>query len=345
MLLNSDRSPFSFEDYGIDIPVSNDKREKVLEVLRSHPILKDHIDQWYIDSSGEEITREDLLRVHSKDYVDRLFSESLEREIIKTYELMDNQGRPHRYHPERRSKPLSDLFNRALGRTAGTYQCCRIALEKGFCFYLGGGMHHARRDTGNGFCLINDTVIAVRKLQASNLIQTAWVIDLDVHKGDGTAALTAGDKSITTLSAHMARGWPLDGERYDENGRLNPSFTPSDIDIPVDSGEEHLYVQWLAEGLNKLSGYRRPDIAVVLSGADPYEKDKLPSTSKLKLTKAQMLERDQLVYGFLSEGNIPKAYLMAGGYGENTWEVYTQFLEWVLQRNLTGVRSSSKEGS
>jgi acetoin utilization deacetylase AcuC-like enzyme len=205
-----------------------------------------------------------------------------------------------------------------------------VALEKKFCFVFGGGMHHAKKDYGAGFCLVNDIVIALRKLQAENLIRTAWVIDLDAHKGDGTAVLTQEDSSITTLSIHMARGWPLDGEAYDRHGRLNPSFVPSDIDIPVDEGEEHLYVAKLQDGLEKLTNIRAPDLAIVLAGSDPYEKDELPSTEPLKLSLAQLKERDLLVYHFLKAKGIPRAYVTAGGYGEHAWEVDYQFVEWAL---------------
>jgi acetoin utilization deacetylase AcuC-like enzyme len=126
----------------------------------------------------------------------------------------------------------------------------------------------------------------------------------------------------------------LDGEKYDRSGNLNPSFIDSDIDIPMAEGEDHLYVSRLQEGLHALDKMPRPDLAVVVSGADPYEKDGLPSTTGLKLTLGQMKQRDLLVYGFLKERKIPSAYLMAGGYGENSWEVYTQFLEWALLDNL-----------
>jgi acetoin utilization deacetylase AcuC-like enzyme len=191
-------------------------------------------------------------------------------------------------------------------------------------------MHHGQKDFGNGFCMLNDIVIAIRKLQAERLIRTAWVIDTDAHKGDGTAALTRGDDSITTLSIHMGQSWPLDGERYDRDGNLNPSFIDSDIDIPMSQGEDHLYVSRLHEGLTKLDTFPRPDLAVVVSGVDPFEKDELPSTSDLKLSLDQLLDRDQQVYGFLKERRIPAAFLMAGGYGSHSWKVYAQFLEWVL---------------
>jgi len=266
--------------------------------------------------------------------VARLYSDKLEDEIIRTFELIDDNGRYYRYNPDNATHPLTQLFDRLLLKAAGTVQCCRLALEKGFCFTFGGGMHHAKKDYGEGFCMVNDIVIALRKLQAENLIRTGWVIDLDAHKGDGTAVLTRQDSSITTLSIHMARGWPLDGEAYDRQGRLNPSFVPSDIDIPVAAGEEHLYVAKLQDGLEKLAGIGLPDLAIVLAGSDPYEKDELPSTGELKLSLEQLKERDLLVYRYLKDRGIPRAYLTAGGYGEHSWEVDYQFIEWALLDNL-----------
>ncbi len=321
-------------EFGIEIPIHHSRAARTFEKLKSHKILGPKIDQWFISSINETITRKDLLRVHSDEYVARLYSDKLEDEIIRTFELIDDNGQYFRYNPDNATIPLTQLFDRLLFKVAGTVQCCRVALKKEFCFAFGGGMHHAKRDYGAGFCLVNDIVIALRKLQAENLIRSAWVIDLDAHKGDGTAVLTEEDSSITTLSIHMAQGWPLDGEAYDRQGRLNPSFVPSDIDIPVTAGEEHLYVAKLEEGLEKLVDNGPPDIALVLAGSDPYEKDELPSTSELKLSLAQLKERDLLVYHFLKAQKVPRAYVTAGGYGARSWEVDWQFIEWALLDNL-----------
>ena len=317
-------------EFGIEIPLHHSRAATTFEKLRTHKLLGPKIDLWHIPKVKETITRGDLLRVHSADYVARLYSDKLEDEIIRTFELIDDKGRYYRYHPENATLPLTQLFERLLFKVAGTVQCCRVALEKEFCFAFGGGMHHAKKDYGAGFCLVNDIVIALRKLQAENLIRTAWVIDLDAHKGDGTAVLTQEDSSITTLSIHMARGWPLDGEAYDRLGRLNPSFVPSDIDIAVAEGEEHLYVTKLQDGLEKLAKIEAPDIAIVLAGSDPYEKDELPSNAQLKLSLAQLKERDLSVYHFLKTKGIPRAYVTAGGYGEHVWEADYQFVEWAL---------------
>ena len=321
-------------EFGIEIPVLASRAVKTFGFLKSHKILGPHVDRWHIPKIAEQISREDLLRVHSNEYVEKLYSNGLEQEIIRTFELIDDQGHYYRYNPDNATLPLTRLLDRTLTTVASTAQCCRVALEKNFCFALRGGMHHAQYDYGNGFCMLNDLVIAIRKLQAESLIRNAWVIDVDAHKGDGTAALTHGDDTITTLSIHMAHGWPLDGMEYDSDGNLNPSFIASDIDIPMARGEDHLYVARLQEGLAKLASFPKPDLAVVVSGSDPYEKDELPSTSDLRLSLAQLKERDRLVYGFLKARRIPGAFVMAGGYGEHSWKVYAQFLEWALLDSL-----------
>jgi acetoin utilization deacetylase AcuC-like enzyme len=160
------------------------------------------------------------------------------------------------------------------------------------------------------------------------------VVDTDAHKGDGTAALTRDDDSIITLSIHMAHGWPLDGEIFDKQSRFNPSFTPSNIDIPIARGEDQLYIPRLREGLRQMDAFPKPDLAVVVYGADPFEKDELPSAADLKLSLEQMLQRDRLVYEFLKARGIPQAFLMAGGYGRSSWQVYARFLEWALTDSL-----------
>ena len=334
MILYNDSQNIGLMEFGIEIPVLYSRVLNTYEYLKSHETLGPKIDQWHNRKIEETISRDDLLRVHSGDYVEKLFSDGLENEIINTFELIDEAGNYHRYNPDKATLPLTQLFDRILTIVASTVQSCRVALAKEFCFAFSGGMHHAQHAYGDGFCMVNDIVVAIRKLQAEGLIRTAWVIDIDAHKGDGTAALTKGDDTITTLSIHMANGWPLDGDEYDPHGNFNPSFIPSDIDIPMARGEDHLYIPRLQEGLNRLDRLAHPDLAVVVSGADPYHKDELPSTSDLKLTLAQLMERDLLTYNFLKERDISRTYLMAGGYGEGCWEVYAQFLEWALMDNL-----------
>jgi acetoin utilization deacetylase AcuC-like enzyme len=334
MILYDPHIPVSLTEFGIQIPIRDSRAVNTLAALREDPRLRAGQGRWHQDRIDESLGREDLTRVHSPAYVQRLYSNHLEKEIVRTYELIDPLGHYHRYTPDTAKRPLTDLFQRILGKAAGTAQAARLALDRGFCFYFAGGMHHAHRHFGSGFCLINDIVIAARKLQAEQRVSKIRIIDVDAHKGDGTAALTAGDDTIRTLSIHMARGWPLDGPCLLADGTPNPSFTPSDIDIPIESGEESHYIGRLRQGLIQLEALDAADLAIVVCGADPYEKDELPSTAGLRLTLEQMLARDQLVYSFLEERKIPAAYLMAGGYGEETWRVYTQFLQWVLAARM-----------
>lgn len=334
MILYDDRDPAGLGEFGIDIPVSDSRTALTFAHLADHPVLGKAVNRWHLSRITETIDREDLLRAHTRAYIDRLFGTALASEIIRTYELIDAEGCFHRYRPESAILPLERLFERILRKVAGTAQCCRTALESGFCFYLGGGMHHAQTDFGNGFCMLNDIVIGLRKLQAEARIRTAWVIDVDAHKGDGTAAMTQDDPTIKTLSIHMAAGWPLDGSPVLPDGRPNPSFVPSDIDIPIAAGEEAVYLDRLAEGLTRLASLGKPDIALVVSGADPYEKDALPSAQPLQMTRDQLLERDIGIYRFLTEQGVPYAGVMAGGYGDFAWEIYAAFLEQILLERL-----------
>ncbi|MBT8341355.1 MAG: histone deacetylase [Desulfatitalea sp.] len=332
MILYDPAGTVSMEPFGIRIPIRDSRATRTFAALAAEAHLGPLVHHWHHKTIGEQIDRKDLLRVHTADYVARLYSDGLEAELLSTFELIDDQGRYHRYAPDQADKPLFELFEGIVHKVAGSVQCARLALNHGFCFYFSGGMHHAYQDHGSGFCLVNDVLIAARKVQAEGLVRKVWIIDADAHKGDGTAAIAQGDATITTLSIHMASGWPLDGPLLLTDGRPNPVFTPSDIDIPIASGEEFRYLARLEQGLRQLDRSGRPQLAIVLAGADPYELDELPSSAGLRLSLPQMLARDQLIYTFLRDRNIPAAFLMAGGYGDHVWQVYAQFLSWALKR-------------
>lgn len=321
MIIYSPESIPNLLDYGIEIPLNADRSQKVFENFKNHP-------EKILIPKLSPIEKKEILSAHKKEFVENLFHEKPDGEIIKCYELMDEKGNFNRFNPSNKIKPFKDLVSQILLQAAGSKYSMEVALKTGFSFFLGGGLHHAMTFGGRGFCLINDIVIGIRSLQKNNKIKTAWVIDVDAHKGCGTAEITQGDDSIKTLSIHMGSSWPLEGPKYNENGDLYPWFIPSDIDIPIEEGEESLYLSKLKEGLLKLKG--RPDLAVIVCGSDPYEKDELPSTSKLKLNLSQLLERDLLIYKFFKNLGVPQCYLMSGGYGSESHKVYSQFLEKVL---------------
>lgn len=333
-ILYDTTSMINLQEFGIEIPIHYLRTETVIKALLDDEDLYKTRKEWLITENPFTIGRADLERIHSAQYCASLFSDRLEDCLIQAFELVNADGTWNRYKPG--LVPLQDLFHPVLRIVAGTYYACRMALEKGFCFFMGGGMHHGHRDFGHGFCPTNDIVASARRLQHEKKAETIWVIDVDAHKGDGTAAITKDNSSIRTLSIHMAAGWPLNQPEYNAKGRFNPVFTPSDIDIGIRSGEESSYLDKLNQGLHKLEALsdsgQKPDLAIVVLGMDPHENDELPSTESMQLTAEQLLQRDQFVYQFLGARNIPAAYIMAGGYGIYAWKLYYRFLHWILCR-------------
>ena len=330
MILFDARASLDFPRFGIRIPALDSRKTRTLEALKSHPHLRDRQSEWCLESFDSILSSQDLCLAHSRDYAAGFFNEKSTQRLIDGYELVNQDGSRNRWAPEDAREPLRNMVPRLLKAVTGAYSAGNIALDSGFCHFLGGGTHHGHRDFGHGFCPLNDSALAVRRLMKEKRIRRAWVIDLDAHKGDGTAAIFADDPSAATLSIHMARGWPIDGSLL----AGHPAYTPSSIDIPIESGEEASYLDRLEAGLKKLKGKYTADFAIVLAGADPWEGDELPSTSLLKLTLEQLLERDKLVYNFLETGGLPSAWLTAGGYGEGAWKIHTGFLVWVLSQRL-----------
>jgi acetoin utilization deacetylase AcuC-like enzyme len=332
-----------YRDYGILLPISPSRADKIVGFLRESGALPEvySIARGIkrLNLSEPVITRADVERVHQADFVSALYegSAGLETALLEAWELLDEQGRPNRYEPDRAVKPLKDLFQQVLAQVGGTYIGARLALAcGGFCYYLGGGMHHARYDRGTGFCLLNDIMIAARKMQAEHLADRIWVIDVDAHKGCGTAELVrfARDRgelgyrrNIWNLSIHMAEGWPLDAATLRDASPDRAPLIEADAEIPIAVGEEGRYATALCEGLSSLEARGpAPDLVIVVDGADPYEHDGLPSSGLLRLSLAQCIERDRLVFRYLRDRRIPAVWIMAGGYGERAWEPPAHFL-------------------
>lgn len=336
----NENSIINMKMFGIGIPALKSRKIKTLEALLDEETLKRTQDQWLITENPFSINRTDLERIHSPEYIASLFSDNPDICLQKAFELINPDGTYNRYNPEKAEAPLKELLIQVLNMCSGTYFAARRALETGFCYYMGGGMHHGHRSFGHGFCPTNDIMATAARLLSEKKAETIWIIDADAHKGDGTAEIAENYESIRTLSIHMAEGWPLDEPEFDEDGKFNPAYARSDIDIAVKSGEENVYNSRLKEGLLQLESLtgkkEKPDLAIILLGVDPYEKDELESTDLLKLTEKQMLERDKMIYHFLESRNISSAYTMAGGYGRYSWKAHYNFLSWVLGNEGTG---------
>ncbi len=314
--------------YGIQIPLNAGRILTTLETLRRQNFSVT------VTREGAPLTKADFLSVHTEEFVANLFGTPQERQnlIRETFELVGPNGTYHRYNPESASRPLDEIVDHVLRQTALTVRAAAEALETGRAVYhLGGGYHHAMSFGGRGFCLVNDIVVAARWLQRHRGVKRIWIIDVDAHKGDGTAELTTGDESIQTLSIHMKEGWPLDSPEFDAQGLRHPWFIPSDVDLGIPRGDEAQYLPKLAQGLGQLEASGSPELAIVVQGSDPYEKDELPSSGDLRLSLAQMRERDFMVYDFLRTRGIPQTYVMAGGYGVFAHEPYCAFFEGLVQ--------------
>ncbi len=335
MIVYSKESDTRFIDYGIEIPIRYKKATMVYEALLNGAMKSYNERDWLVRAKSEPLEKKLLQLCHTERYIDSFLGEGAEKEILRTYELINADGSYNRYNPSKATAPLHELVRSNLINASVCCMTAELSLETGFSYFLGGGCHHAMPDYGSGFCLVNDVVLMARYVQQKANVQNVWIVDVDAHKGDGTSFLTKDDNSIRTVSIHMKNGWPLDGEEYCSDGTLHPSWIPSDIDIGIASGEESSYNEQLKTALyNMEKNFGLPEIAIIVGGVDPYEKDELESTKVLQLTKEMLIERDMFLYNFFAGKKVPQAYVMAGGYGEHSWEVYVAFLEKVLLQRL-----------
>ena len=191
------------------------------------------------------------------------------------------------------------MVQRSRRSTGATIAAARAALTDGVSANLAGGTHHAMIDAGEGYCVFNDAAVAIRSLQHEGLIESACVIDLDVHQGNGTAQIFTGDASVFTLSIHGEKNFPS-------------RKTASDLDVELpDATEDDQYLGALGESLRLLDRERPFDLAIYLAGADPFSSDRL---GRLSLGKKGLAERDQQVIAWCRQRSIPLAIAMAGGY-------------------------------
>lgn len=317
MFLYHSSFDMSLLHYGIKVPIEDNKFLSFKNYINKElpHLLK-------TSKPTIQITDEILELAHNKDFI-KLIRNNPREVAVMAYELIDSEGNYNRYDPTEQCKGFEELIQTGLSQVAGTIEMSLHALEHNFAYLLAGGHHHAMTFGARGFCMINDIIIAARYIQKQLGCKTIWIIDTDAHKGDGTAEIAKDDPTLCTLSIHMADGWPLDEGAVDA-----PWFIPSDLDIPIKQKDQRHYVDQLRAGLFEFdTKFPKPDLAIVVQGSDPYEKDSLESASLLKLTKNEMLQRDLFVYNFLKEREIPQAYVMSGGYGPYAHEPYIHFID------------------
>ena len=208
-----------------------------------------------------------------------------------------------------------EMVERSRRSVGATLAACAAASVDGISVNLAGGTHHAYRDRGSGFCVFNDAAIAAKVLQrTSNPKTKIAIIDLDVHQGDGTAAIFQGDATIFTLSLHGARNYPFNKQQ-------------SSLDVPLPDGcQDEPYLEALAAALAQIKARFEPQFVLYLAGADPHESDRL---GRLKLTKAGMGSRDLMVMQYAQSQRCPMAIMMAGGYSTDVNQIVDIHLQTV----------------
>lgn len=240
----------------------------------------------------EPATDEDILLVHTPAWVAKLKNGTLSYHEVLRLEI------PY-------SRQTTEAFWTAAG---GSIRAARLALASGLAMNLGGGFHHAFPGHGEGFCAINDIAIAIRRLQKDQVIRRAMVVDVDVHHGNGTAAIFTGDASVFTLSIHQANNYPTE-----------KPLSSMDIHLPDETGDEE-YLERLGNGLSAALTMFRPELIVYVAGADPFGEDQLGG---LALSFEGLIARDRLVLGRAVREKIPVAVVLAGGYAANVEDTIT----------------------
>ncbi len=264
---------------------------------------------------------QDILLVHHPDYVEKLKSGTLSAREELQLEV-----------------PFSPELVRAFWLAAGgSILAASCALKDGLAFNIGGGFHHAFPEHGEGFCMIHDVAVAIRRMQRDGKIRRAMTVDCDVHQGNGTAAIFAGmripaaqlpSRSISTLGLQSAPAKVRNAHEGDvftislhqENNY--PLYKPPssiDIDLPDEIGDDD-YLGWLDNALSSgLRGFD-PELICYIAGADPYREDQLGG---LALTIDGLKRRDELVFQVAKTRNIPLMVTYAGGYARKVEDTVT----------------------
>jgi acetoin utilization deacetylase AcuC-like enzyme len=250
----------------------------------------------------EAASIEDVLLVHTDDYVSRLCNGTLTAKELRRLGL-----------------PWSEsLVRRSFYAVGGTIAAARTALVEGYGSNLAGGTHHSFADRGEGFCVLNDVAVAIRLLRNEGVIRSAAIVDCDVHQGNGTATIFAGDPDTFTLSIHGANNYPLFKAR-----------STLDVELP-DGTTDDEYLECLDNHLPAVFA-ANPDIVFYLAGADPYSGDKL---GRLALTIDGLRRRDVYVLRECYEREVPVVTVMSGGYGkdiDDTIEIHCNTIRMVKE--------------
>jgi acetoin utilization deacetylase AcuC-like enzyme len=282
---------WSSADYTFPLPDGHRFPIAKYALLRERVVVSGVVRPECVHEPGR-IARGDLLLVHTTDYVDRFTAGHLTRDEERRLGL-----------------PWSPaLVERSYRSSAGTLEAARWATDHGIAMNLSGGTHHAFPSHGEGYCVFNDVAVAIRVLQRDGRLSRAAIVDLDVHQGNGTHAVFAGDESVFTFSMHGGRNYPF---RKVSGSR--------DVDLPDDTGDDE-YLDILIRELPPVLASARADAVFYVAGADPYEGDRL---GRLHLSMEGLARRDALVLDHCRDIGLPVVITIGGGYAADIEQIIT----------------------
>lgn len=262
----------------------------------------------------EAATLDEVLRVHTPEYVHAFVNGTLERKALLRIGLPWSAA----------------LVHRAFAVLGGTIGAARVALEEGVAANLAGGTHHAFADHGEGYCIFNDLVITLRKLRAEGVARRFLIVDLDVHQGNGTAALCQADPEVFTFSMHGENNYPARKEQ-----------SSWDIALP-DATSDEQYLDILARALPQILERFSPELVFYQAGVDVLAGDRF---GKLALTMTGVGERDQLASAFARRAGLPLVITLGGGYARDLDRIVEAHCQTVRMAGFTARSKQGKENS
>ncbi|MCU0720430.1 MAG: histone deacetylase [Pirellula sp.] len=255
--------------------------------------------------SPESLTSEQLRLIHSDEYLETLKDKEMLIKYLEAPAL--------KFAPLNLEKAVVEPFRFASG---GTLLAARSALDVGIGINIGGGYHHAKPTSGEGFCLFADIPIAIRQLQADGHIKKALIVDVDVHQGNGTILCLPNDDSTFTFSMHQAEIYPIPKEM-------------GDLDVEVPSGcQDEEFNRLLSENLQNILKDFQPDICFIVGGCDTLQGDPLAS---LEMTPQGIVDRDALIVRTCVDKKIPVVLTLAGGYSKDAWKAQHQSIKNIIE--------------
>ncbi len=285
-------------------PFDTEKYQKIVLHLKNTLAITD--EQLYKPTN--EISERELLKVHSKAYLQSLENK---QNIAQVAEMGLLAKLPLFVLKNKLLKPIKKAV-------AGTLLAGELALKHSWAINLSGGYHHAKRDKGEGFCFFADINLLIEHLREKQLIQSAMIVDLDAHQGNGHESIHGEDSLVTIFDMYNGSIYPMETH-------LKPYI---DFDIPLQpntSDEE--YLSLLRKNIKQALNDKKPDIIIYVAGSDIYEKDQL---GQLKISKEGIKMRDKIMFENAQKYNIPIVMLLSGGYHKEGGQIVGESLGEIL---------------